>query len=174
MRRVEQQVGALKIVGFGGGGDFRARVFVGEKYVGIEGQGTTMDQVMEDVRQAIAVRTDQRVGQRRYAGGMMVALEDEFVEALVHMREIDELKEDDIRRLRILANAEGATMTATQIAEVNDYKGYQAVNAVYGALGKKIGNVLNLPVPEHESGQENGVFTGFIAWQQPENEDKTH
>ena len=89
-----------------------------------------------------------------------MALPEEFRDAL----EVIKLTDIEKLLLNAHANAPNATMTSGELGKAAGYASYRTANLRYGALGKKMGAKLGLPVPEAADRPDTFLYTGYLAW----------
>lgn len=146
------------------GSTFLARAFHGEgaKKRGFvaEVEGASSDEALEALKQLLEERNKTRSQARRYISRLEfhVPTTEEFVEALQVAGPSP--AEQDMLGAHAKAGAQG--LTPLQIAQAGGYNSISNANALYGKLGRKLGEHLQISAPLALSGQRD-VPTGILA-----------
>ena len=158
--RQELPVGKYRVIGGLLNGKCQAVALDPKGKPSFKSVGPTVDEAVAKVVASIEASESEITEKRRSDCGFDVALPEEFKEAL----EVVKLTEVEQLLLRAHANATDATMTSGELAEAAGYASYRTANLRYGALGKKMGAKLGLPVPTAEDRPDTFLNTGYLAW----------
>ena len=151
------------------GDKFVARAFHSSKssvqgYVA-EAEGKSNLEALEALKNLLQLRDETRREARRHIARLdfYVPLTDEFAEALQAVGPSS--REWDM--LGVHAAAEGKGLTPLEIARAGGYNTISNANALYGKLGRKLGDQLGITGPKSTI-READVHTGILATYEPD------
>jgi hypothetical protein len=135
-------------------GKARAVAFLKNRKV-LECEGADTEEALASIKGALDARQQTRSRKRREPH---IGTVDDYTDAFSALS----LAEHERRMLYAHANAQGRTMTATELAQAGGYDSYTAANSLYGTLGKKVAEIAGLALKPAET-RDDVVYTCALA-----------